>query len=226
MIELGLGAVEALSQPGTGRVVGTYRKAAYLRVPGGLFALTTPDVPSGPLHARTDIDVTRLRVGDRVTVTPTLLEAGPLLVDLRHARTWQGEYADVGAGSIDLPGLCELAARLGGRGQGLTPAGDDRLAGILLVARMFGGPDAEADLVAIASSVRTNDIARAFLVWAARGQCIEPAHRYLATGRDEALADLIAVGHSSGTELANGLSWGARNIALHQGASVRATAVQ
>ena len=36
MIELGLGAADALSVPGTGRVIGTYRRAAYLDVPGGV----------------------------------------------------------------------------------------------------------------------------------------------------------------------------------------------
>ena len=205
MLELGLGAQEALSVPGTGAVIGAYGKAAYLRVPGGLFALTGPEVVSGPIHARTDrADMRRLRVGDRVVVTATLLEAGPVLLDLGAATVWRGHLPAVAPTSADLD-VEGLAARLGGAGPGLTPAGDDFLAGVLLVARLSWGESAEERLVRVARTVPTNDVARAFLVWAARGQCVEPVHRFLLGRSAGALAAVRRLGHTSGAALADGL---------------------
>lgn len=233
-IEMGLGAVEALAVPGEGRVVGVYPKAAYLDAPGGLLALTTMAVPPGPAHARVAADLAGLRAGDRVVVTPSWLQAGAVLVDRRAARRWRGKLPPAEA-PLDLavallagvpdPGLpvdhrllrdCDwrsLAASLGGVGPGLTPAGDDCLAGILLAAHLRWGVDDDAD--AVAASAPTNDVARLFLRWAARGQSIEPVHRFLlasaagddATARD-ALTALLAVGHSSGAALAYGLRLG------------------
>jgi hypothetical protein len=104
---------------------------------------------------------------------------------------------------------------LGGWGPGLTPAGDDLLAGVLLVARVVGGPAAEEDLRAVAAEVRTTEVARAFLVWAARGQSIAPAHEWLAAvaagdgvGARRALERLHRVGADSGRSLAAGLALG------------------
>ena len=119
-----------------------------------------------------------------------------------------------------------MADRLGGVGPGLTPAGDDCLAGILLVARIRGGEAAEAELVAVAGSVDTNDVAAAFLVWAARGQSIEPVHRFLvsaargdATRATDALAALVGFGHSSGADLALGLRLGLARLPSHTAVS-------
>ncbi|MDQ1426756.1 MAG: hypothetical protein QOK39_232, partial [Acidimicrobiaceae bacterium] len=94
----------------------------------------------------------------------------------------------------------------GGLGPGLTPSGDDTLAGILLAARLRR-PEAEDHLVALAKTVATHEISRAFLLWAARGQSIEPVHRLLA-GDATAARDLAAFGHTSGADLALGLRYG------------------
>ncbi len=114
-----------------------------------------------------------------------------------------------------MPDLTGLAARLGGRGPGLTPAGDDVLAGVLLAARARCGPSAEPELSAVAASICTTEPALAFLAWAARGQCIEPAHTVLLalTRRDEARAHaaatrLVTIGASSGAALLAGLRLG------------------
>jgi hypothetical protein len=106
--------------------------------------------------------------------------------------------------------LAGLGALLGGRGPGLTPAGDDMLAGALLVARALRGQlPAVGDLL---RGVATNDIALAFLRCAAAGRCIEPAHDLLdALARadegavDRALAALSGFGSSSGAALACGI---------------------
>ena len=231
MIELGLGAQEAFAAGATGTVAAVFSKAAYLRLPAGLVALTTRDVPPGPVHARGDVPLHRLAAGDVLTVdlsrttiwrgtaiTPAVLAAGAGTVLDVLARAPASALADdafeprraravrcVEGGDLD--GAVDALA---GLGPGLTPAGDDALAGVLLV---LGAHD-RAAAVAAADRARTNDIARAFLNWAARGQSIEPVHRLLsaddAGAASAALGDLLRFGHSSGADLAFGLRLGLR----------------
>jgi Protein of unknown function (DUF2877) len=134
-------------------------------------------------------------------------------------------WADVGRGSpataanlrqlIRQRGVAGLAGVIGGRGPGLTPYGDDLLAGVLLVARALWGPGSEAELEAVAVSVPTTSVATAFLRWAACGQCVEPAHRWLAAmaGGDPVAARrsaslLLRTGASSGRGLLSGMRQG------------------
>ena len=63
--------------------------------------------------------------------------------------------------------------------------------------------------------VRTTGISGAFLLWAARGQALAPVHDLLAAAvaGDAAAAESAAralggIGHSSGADFAQGLSWG------------------
>ncbi len=248
-LELGLGAQEVLSLPGTGRVVGVYSKAVYLRLPGGLVALTTFDVPSGPIHARTSTPLTGLRLGQKVVLTGSLVQAGPVLLMLGGARVWQGALPDAGllAGGLEVAldllqrvtgstldsavsdkaraflaeaDLLTAASVLGGFGPGLTPAGDDCLAGILIVASALWGGAATPMLKCLVEDIETNEISLAFLRWAARGQSIEPVHRLLelaargdAHGASIALTDLTRFGHSSGADLAQGLRLGLEDLA-------------
>ena len=78
VIELGLGAQEVLAAGATGTVVAVFSKAAYLRLPTGLVALTTREVPPGPIHARGDVPLARLAAGDTMTV------------DLSCTTVWRG----------------------------------------------------------------------------------------------------------------------------------------
>lgn len=256
-LELGLGAQEVLSVPGTGRVVGVYSKAVYLRLPGGLVALTSFDVPSGPIHARTSTPLTGLKLGEKVVHTGSLLQAGPVLLTLDGAQVWQGAVQDaeqlaaglelaldllqrVTGSALDsgvsdqartllakgnLPGAASV---LGGSGPGLTPAGDDCLAGILIVASTLWGHSATPMLAQLVEDIETNEISRAFLRWAARGQSIEPLHRFLelaargdADDASIALADLTRFGHSSGADLALGLRLGLKELAGSRAPSLR-----
>jgi hypothetical protein len=233
VIELGLGAQEVLAAGATGTVAAAFSKAAYLRLPAGLVAVTTRAAPPGPIHARGDFPLDRLAAGDSFTVdlscitvwqgtalTPAVLAAGAgIALDalagappsalgdaaFEPRRTRAVQCVDRG----DLDGAVDALA---GLGPGLTPAGDDTLAGILLV---LGAYD-RAAATAAADRARTNDIARAFLAWAARGQSIEPVHRLLAAdgagGAARALADLLRFGHSSGADLAFGLRLGLREV--------------
>lgn len=145
------------------------------------------------------------------------LAAAPLLTRLvshvpeldldGDARTWTTFVQRLDDG--DLPGAC---ARVVGRGRGLTPAGDDAAAGALLVHALTGRTSPEV-LADIARAAPTHEISRAFLGWAARGQAIEPVHQLVdaaAVGDDagvrSALRRLAAVGHTSGMDIAAGVT--------------------
>jgi hypothetical protein len=106
-----------------------------------------------------------------------------------------------------------VVAGLGGRGVGLTPAGDDVLAGALVVLALAAV--APADLVRAAASARTHPLALAFLRWAARGQSVAPVHQLLvalAAGDDEGISrhqqHVAELGHTSGADLLLGLRLG------------------
>jgi hypothetical protein len=114
--------------------------------------------------------------------------------------------------------LAALSRLLGGLGPGLTPAGDDILAGILLVSAAKGTLT-EQTRIAI-SQVNTNRIAQDFLRAAAMGQCIAPSHDLLvalaaadARAARLAIEQLKELGASSGTSLAWGMLATAANKA-------------
>ena len=111
--------------------------------------------------------------------------------------------------------LDEAAHGLVGMGPGLTPSGDDALAGILLALRAARGPAIEPRTLRLAEAGDTGVISRAFLRWAARGQALAPAHDLLvaaAAGDAErasnAARDMGAVGETSGADFLLGLTWG------------------
>ncbi len=125
------------------------------------------------------------------------------------------------------------ASALVGRGSGLTPAGDDLLAGALAALRALGAPAAEllGDAVELLAPRRTTRLSAALLRAAADGAVIPPAaavlralatpgdgqagvppHRDLARATDR----LLGVGHTSGWYLAAGLAVGA-TLALAEG---------
>ena len=125
----------------------------------------------------------------------------------------------------------DLARLLGGRGPGLTPAGDDLLAGLVLAARARWGTVAQSRLVTAVDAVRTTRQAQAFLHWAARGQCLAPAHDVLVAlaGGDTATEEgagqrLESVGASSGRCLLAGLRIGAAQLPRLDTQSTRAGA--
>jgi hypothetical protein len=119
------------------------------------------------------------------------------------------------------------ATQLLGRGPGLTPAGDDVLAGLLastvtLAPAVRIGPDDGLVATARSAGERIADLAReattavsaALLRHAARGEVAAPAAQVLRalTGRGDlstALTALLAVGSSSGRDLTLGLLAGA-----------------
>jgi hypothetical protein len=99
-----------------------------------------------------------------------------------------------------------------GRGTGLTPAGDDLLAGTLAALRALGSPAAHGlgTVVRAAAPAATTRLSAALLEAADAGAVVPEAAavlRALAGGGDvETAADrLVALGHTSGWHLAAGL---------------------
>ena len=135
--------------------------------------VTTASVRDGVLH----LDSTPLVVGRLVDVAVPRLRL-------------TGE-----PGSIDVAGLV-------GRGDGLTPYGDDVLCGWLAVHRAAGISTPEVDASVRAHLDRTTLLSATLLDCAMHGEVIPEFAAYLV---DEGRADeLAAVGHSSGRGLLEG----------------------
>ena len=111
--------------------------------------------------------------------------------------------------------LLVAADGLIGAGPGLTPSGDDLLAAALLVHVVAGSRGAEEVGAAILDRARTRTTAAAVLQYrgAARGCASPPVGAALTAllgqaDPSRALAGLLALGHSSGHDLARGLRAG------------------
>ena len=128
----------------------------------------------------------------------------------------RGRLAD-GLGRGDARDFAGGALRLIGLGEGLTPAGDDFLVGVLAVARRFrpgflvDHPDVGRALAAAARD-RTTVIAGAFLTEALEGSFSEVvialATASCAAAARTALADLLEMGATSGADTAAGMRLG------------------
>ena len=103
-----------------------------------------------------------------------------------------------------------------GLGPGLTPSGDDLIAGALIALRAFSRPDAAARLGAWAlplAATRTGAISRAHLAAAAAGEGTEPLHQVLAAictadevGLERELDAADRIGHCSGWDALAGVA--------------------
>jgi hypothetical protein len=115
----------------------------------------------------------------------------------------------------DLRGAAE---GLVGLGPGLTPAGDDALAG-LIFSKVAVDPGSARELAELAELGDTGPIPRATLRSAARGQALAPAHDLVMAGaaHDEpgaarAAAALARVGETSGADFLLGVVWGLETL--------------
>lgn len=218
------------------RVLHTGTAAIYLAVDGrclGLLGRHAARVPCGLLTTATDVaalvgDVRdrhgsvgdgRLVIGDvEVSVErvldPTVprLRATPATVEALQAAIPATATTAV---RRELPGLdpSPVVDDLLGRGSGLTPLGDDVLAGFLATGVAIGTPaTAIAKNVAVRSWRATTVLSATLLECAMHGDVL-PEHRRLlqilgspppgshAAGLDAAVAALLAVGHTSGAGL-------------------------
>ena len=226
-----------------GRVEQVFREGFY--VLGGsesLFAVLGPRCWPGPLHLIVEELAQLPSRHDRVSVSQDRLRTGRWTVRLdqctlwapglpehldANPRAWQGlavcpapELAAVWeavTGDLRRGDLSAVARRLQGRGTGLTPSGDDVLAGILVVCAT--DPNCRPALARLVRGARTTRLSRSFLRWAAAGHSIEPAHTLLdaaasgdRTGMRRAAASLAAVGATSGRALASGIALAALEL--------------
>lgn len=112
----------------------------------------------------------------------------------------------------------EAARKLIGCGDGLTPAGDDYLSGVLITLHYLQHLQARSSLqrwVNDLASSRTSDISRSHLAAAGEGNAVEPVHELLSelfspVGDDARLTQLTHevsnIGHSSGCYILKGIS--------------------
>lgn len=118
---------------------------------------------------------------------------------------WSSGFADPATLVTDAPGLI-------GRGPGVTPSGDDILAGAILAHTALGTPGigAAAARIVQLSAGRTTAAAVTSTRGAADGRAAEPLRRALvalAAGGDAGpeLRSVLALGHTSGADLLRGL---------------------
>ncbi len=139
--------------------------------------------------------------------------------EIQIRRWWQPRRASA---AVTAPG--QRAARrrppvqqLLGRGVGLTPEGDDLLAGWLVAARSLQHEQFETvrDKVLSTAPTRTSAFSAALLFHAAEGYGVAPLVEYvdalaqapLGASTAAKRAALIGVGHTSGRALALGVEW-------------------
>jgi Protein of unknown function (DUF2877) len=121
---------------------------------------------------------------------------------------WNGDLAQLREGAMQLAGL----------GSGLTPAGDDFLAGMMLWAWLaHPKPHAVCHSIVQAGAPLTTTLSAAFLRAAARGECGAAWHRLLDTlgsGSDDELEaaaqQVISYGATSGADTLAGFLWAGR----------------
>jgi hypothetical protein len=176
---------------------------------------------------RADVPVLCVCTPDAVrlpnAVVTTMLPSAPLAVRSGHlvsrderwrvGRWWQpprptGRRARHPSRSSALDPL-----RLVGRGPGLTPTGDDELAGALVAARAVGDPRLDGWCSSTRDALlsrRTTAVSRGLLHHALDGWATPELAAYVdeaCTGvTGPALARLLEVGHSSGRALADGVA--------------------
>jgi hypothetical protein len=187
-------------------IVGAGRTAAYGEDDGFVAVLTVepPVLPNG-------VQVARLPAVGEVVVAhgevwdPTIRGSADLAADgpddLVHA-----------VQSRDPSSAAAAGARWIGRGGGLTPEGDDLVAGVAAVVASSPWPASlkEAWLGALVGRdlrARTTALSATLLELAVRGMGPEPLQALLA-GDAGALSRLVALGHSTGRAIARGAAVG------------------
>ena len=172
-----------------------------------------------------------VRVGRWFDSRPALPRTSRPALGVRLGGCRAPAVADRGLGRAlrcgDGAGAASIALDLLGRGEGLTPLGDDviagALAGLLLLGNAAGtGPfrlfEEVAGPVLAAAPARTTLFSAALLAHAATGEVAAPVGRLLLAlaGRGDpgrSLEALLAVGHTSGRGLASGVLAGAAAVA-------------
>jgi Protein of unknown function (DUF2877) len=235
----GPGALRGLRRGRPGVVELVLARGAYVRLGDDWLLVAGPDVAFGPLSlAVAGLERRALRPGQPVRVEPGRLLLGDRAVSLvrtRERRPWVATRAgppaaaEAATGALAVadpppeslvPGLValqqnlirEAVRHLAGRGEGLTPAGDDALAGYAAWRHAMGAP---TPLSALAAG-RSSGLGLSYLRCAERGELPDAGARAIAalqSGDRPALAAaalaLRSWGASSGTALLWGIAAGA-----------------
>lgn len=196
----------------------------------------TPVVASGEAVRIGDvqIDTREARVWTGPLPSPGALSAGTRLAVEAAGRVASDsalvaapfrERAGRARALLDGGRLEEAGELLSGLGPGLTPSGDDALGGVLFALRVALGAPIESRSIEVARSAETNELSRAFLTWAARGQALAPAHDLVWAAAAGGAADAASacramgeVGETSGADFLLGLTWGLQAVEGLRGA--------
>jgi hypothetical protein len=128
-------------------------------------------------------------------------------------------------GDLSTAAVLDLASRIVGLGEGLTPSGDDLFIGLLAVLQATGYlpsvlPVAAQQQFLRGVTGRTSDLSAEFLRCALEGHFAAPVVRFIRTlfapeprGWQASAASLAAVGHSSGVDAMVGIVLGCRLLA-------------
>lgn len=177
--------------------------ATATRVPCALWS-TLPDL--GVLRPAVSVRDGALLVGDHVVRLARLADPRATSVGRHTDRSTSGPFRMTS--HLDLPADGHLTTadldRLLGRGPGLTPLGDDVLAGWFTARAALGRPD---DVLAAAVRRRlgaTTLLSATLLDCAIRGEALPQLASWLADPSDTHAAALLAVGATSGAGLMAG----------------------
>ncbi|MDQ6522508.1 DUF2877 domain-containing protein [Nocardioides sp. LHD-245] len=226
--------------PATGTVVHAGSQAVYAEVGGRIIGVLAHGAVHVPCAIATALprlpDLPGIAVGAPVTLGDGTLRVGPLSVGVARlvsfvtppltpaaAQRLAAVPADLSPARDQLPAeALELLVAgdpagvraLVGRGDGLTPVGDDVLCGWLVTTRA-GGRDTTAIADAVRAHLpRTTGLSATLLRHAVDGEAITPFRTALAVGDAAAVAALLAVGHTSGAGMLLGahLALSARHV--------------
>ncbi|MEN8039898.1 MAG: DUF2877 domain-containing protein [Actinomycetota bacterium] len=237
-------------------VVGSASHAVWLLLDGGgVVVVSTRDATRLPNSVEVAADAEANVFGSIEHGSPATVGIGQVMLDgltIDAVRWWDPrpalptlDRARIAESIVDLPstvdgmpldaipatdspaGLVAAASMLIGRGEGLTPEGDDYLAGVLSALRLFGEAvgdrrlmqtlDATSLEISSLARQRTTTFSAALIDHALKGNVALPAAAFLraVAGRGDIRAshrDLLAVGHSSGPALAAGIVLGGRSV--------------
>jgi hypothetical protein len=184
--------------------------------------------PAGPVVVRAVREWAPARLAQGEVAAPALAAVRARLSGADPAVS-SSLLAGLGAAASDSDAAAAAVTGLLGAGPGLTPSGDDVLAGFLAGATAFG-IDAAAlrHATAVLAPARTTALSASLLWHAARGECIDELAGLAAVLTGErprelagpAVRRLLSVGHTSGAALALGLVMAAES-ALHAQAGIR-----
>jgi hypothetical protein len=250
----------------TGSVVGRFSAGFYVASDAGLFCIGGPCIPAGPIHLVLERipplppegSIVRLGYGyvwtesgtialsRAVRYSPdqpsprTLHAIAPVLAVNGHRDAVPDDVAHLWTAvriAIERQDIHSARQLLQGVGSGLTPTGDDVLAGIVLFVR-WAEPLSQVPSE-VAQQAATTLLSRQFLAWAARGQSVQPVHDMIEAARqleaskerafrsggqncfEQAVATVASIGGTSGKGMLAGLALAASTwpLALTEDAS-------